>query len=111
MFLLKHLIETNFKLLSLINHFMNIAIVTSNRVYKPISISQAVKDVRFYLSATNITKVTYTTLTIFKAIELMENYSIFKQNIYDVIIVATMLENNINKIITVNDKDFSRILE
>ncbi len=85
-----------------------IAIVTSNRVYKPISISQAVKDVKFYLNATNVIKISYTNITILKAIELMEKYNISKQNIYDVVIVATMLENNITKIITINDKDFTK---
>lgn len=45
--------------------------------------------------------------TLDKIIELLKKYPVSAQNIFDLQPVATMLSNNITRIYTYNDKDFS----
>jgi predicted nucleic acid-binding protein len=44
-------------------------------------------------------------------IELIKKYPVNAQDIFDLQIVATMLSNNITRIYTYNEKDFSRYNE
>jgi predicted nucleic acid-binding protein len=49
--------------------------------------------------------------TLDKMIELIKKYQVSAQDIFDLQIVATMLSNNITRIYTYNEKDFSRYTE
>ncbi len=49
--------------------------------------------------------------TLEKMIELLKKYPVSAQDIFDLQLVATMLSNNITRIYTYNDKDFSRYSE
>ena len=50
-------------------------------------------------------------LDLMKTIELIKKYNITRQNIFDFVLVGIMIDHNIDKIFTVNDKDFSMIEE
>jgi predicted nucleic acid-binding protein len=88
------------------------AIVTDpKRVKKPISSSQAIKEVEKYFIAPNILKIFPNALSFKKLIELAKKYKVKKQEIFDLKLVATMLSNGINKIYTFNFQDFSKFRE
>ena len=84
------------------------AVVTNpKRVQNPLTPQEAKKDVEEYLSYSNIKKLSVKESTVRLAMELAEKYSISKQHIYDTQLVATMMENGVKKIFTVNTNDFS----
>lgn len=84
------------------------AVVTNpKQVQNPITPREARKDVEEYLSYSNIKKLSVTESTVRLAMELAEKYSIPKQHIYDTQLVATMIENGIKEVFTVNTDDFS----
>ncbi|MHB1687978.1 MAG: type II toxin-antitoxin system VapC family toxin [Ignavibacteriaceae bacterium] len=49
--------------------------------------------------------------TLDKIIELLKKYPVNAQDIFDLQLVATMLSNNITRIYTYNEKDFSKYAE
>ena len=84
------------------------AIVTNpKQVQNPLTSQEAKKDVEEYLFYSNIKKLSVKESTVKLAIELAEKYSITKQHIYDTQLVATLIENRVKKIITMNTDDFS----
>jgi len=88
------------------------AVVTnSKQVQNPLTSQEAKKDVEEYLSYSNIKKLSVKESTVRLAMELAKKYSITKQHIYDTQLVATMIENRVKKILTVNTDDFSIFTE
>ncbi|MEA1964602.1 MAG: PIN domain-containing protein [Candidatus Aerophobetes bacterium] len=83
------------------------AVTSSKQVRNPLTPEQAKKDIQEYLSYSNIEKLTIKESTLRLAIELAEKYNIIKQDIYDTQLVATMVENQVKKILMVNIDDFS----
>ena len=85
-----------------------LAVTTSSRrVEKPLSVVEAVDDVRHFLEASQIRKLPITEITAKHLSTLVNKYRIKAQTIFDAQIVAVMLENEISEIWTANDGDFS----
>ncbi|MCS7197681.1 MAG: type II toxin-antitoxin system VapC family toxin [Candidatus Bipolaricaulota bacterium] len=86
------------------------AIVTdSRRVRNPLSPGEALREVEAYSKAL---KVIYpSSAAIEKLKELIGKYKVKRQQIFDLFIVATMLEHNVDTIYTMNKKDFSQFSE
>ena len=83
------------------------AIITdSRRVEKPITIDEATQIVDFLVNSR--IKIIYSTpFTFLKTFELVKKYKISKQKIFDMILVALMIENKVHTIFTGNEKDFA----
>lgn len=64
-----------------------------------------------YLHAKNILKIYPGTEIIEKTLELLKRYKITKQEIFDLQLVATMLSNNITRLYSYNQADFSKFKE
>ena len=85
-----------------------LAVTTSSRrVEKPLSVVEAVDDVRHFLEASQIRKLPITEITAKHLSTLVNKYRIKAQTIFDAQIVAVMLENEMSEIWTANDGDFS----
>ena len=83
------------------------AVITDpRRVTYPDTPEVAAAKVREYLEARFIKKLWITPLVLRRMITLAEKYSVTRQNIFDTLLVATMLENGVYKIYTANDEDF-----
>lgn len=82
-------------------------ITNPKQVQNPLPASEAKKAVGEYLSYSNLKKLSIKESTVRLAIQLAEEHNITKQHFFDTQIVATMLENKVKKIFTVNTDDFS----
>ncbi|MBI5233966.1 MAG: type II toxin-antitoxin system VapC family toxin [Deltaproteobacteria bacterium] len=88
------------------------SIVTSKkRVTSPISPASAKEEIRKYLNAQGISKIYIKDTTPLLMAKLAEEHKITGQDIYDVLLLATMMDNKIKGIYTANDKDFKKYAE
>ena len=78
---------------------------------KPCSPGEAVRIVRGFWEADNIQKVYPNEATLDLTLDLVQRYRIKAMNFFDAQIVATMLENGVRTIYTVNGEDFSKFEE
>ena len=78
--------------------------IITEKISNPLSCNKAKKLINNYSTAFKI--LTYSQTTILKAITLKNE---FKIHFWDALIVATMEENNIDTIITENEKDFKKV--
>jgi len=85
--------------------------VTNAKNEIPLSPEKAKKEIKSYLRNDFIIKLSPREKTIRRMIDLAEIKKVKGQNIYDVQIVATMLDNGIRRIYTNNDKDFVKFEE
>jgi len=82
------------------------AIVTDNkRVENPVEPSEAIEVIEFIRNS-KIEVILPTIKTISILTQLLEKYNIRKQKIFDAVLAAMGIENNIKIILTRNDKDF-----
>lgn len=88
------------------------SIVTSRkRVVKPLPPSIAAREVENYLRADSITKVYMKATTPQRIVELAREFEVTGARIFDVQLIATMLDNGIRRIYTANEEDFERFGE
>lgn len=88
------------------------AIVTDpKRVANPRTQREAVAEVEKYLTSKNMLKIYPGPEIIGKTLDLLKNYEITKQEIFDLQLVATMLLNNVTRLYTYNPGDFSKFKE
>jgi predicted nucleic acid-binding protein len=80
--------------------------VVTKKVEKPISASAAETIVKGILAATQWMVIDRSPETVFRAIELVKFH---RAPLWDALIAACMLENNIKVIVTENERDFKRI--
>ena len=80
--------------------------VVTRFVKRPLSIEHAKEIVKGIIESENWIKVNYTVKTIEKALGLVEKFNI---GFWDALIVATMMENDIDVIYTENEKDFKKV--
>lgn len=87
------------------------AIITDiKRVEKPVTTEDAIKVIELLMnSKIEILYTTFKTLTILT--EILRKFKIIEQKIFDYVLVALVIENNINTILTRNEKDFENIKE
>ena len=87
------------------------SIITSNRVQKPLPAQIAFDEIDKYIADQRIKKIQFNGDALVTLRELAIKYNVTAQNIYDLKIVATMLANNVEEIITANKKDFEKFRE
>ena len=86
-----------------------IATCTNPKLFRPaLSPAQAVKELTTYWASAHIRKIFPKDRTIERMAELIARYRLSGQRIYDVFLVATMLDNDVRTIYTLNTKDFER---
>jgi len=78
----------------------------TKKIEKPISTTEAYHVIQEIMSMSNVKTLTTQKQTILKAISISTNYNI---HYWDALIVAVMQENDINTIITENEKDFQKV--
>ena len=87
------------------------AIITDpKRVEKPVTTAEAVEVMNF-IKTSDIKIILSTLNTIDILTGLLDKYNIKKQRIFDLVLAAMAIENNIETILTRNDKDFVMIKE
>lgn len=86
-------------------------ITSQKRVQKPLSSKEAVEEVKKYAQAEKLLKIHFNNCTVDIFCDLAAKYKIKAQDIYDLRIVATMLDNGVNEILTANDRDFNQYSE
>jgi len=85
------------------------AIITdSHRVSKPVKPKEAKELVETYMRARNIPKIYPRKSNLRSVVDLLSKYDISRQEIFDVVFVATLLDNGVDGIITRNTKHFSK---
>lgn len=82
-------------------------ITNSKRVERPLDQSSAVEVVTLYLQIGEIKLLSPSLDAYRRAIQLAEEYSISKAEIFDALLVATMEENGIEEILTANEGHFN----
>ncbi len=84
------------------------AIITdAKRVEKPLYPEEAKRILETYMNAKNIPKIYPRKSNLRNTLGLLK-YNIKKQEIFDAVFVATLLDNGVSGIITSNTKHFSR---
>ena len=86
-------------------------ITNPKRVRKPLNPEQAVEIIEAILESDAFIKIYPKIDTMRTTINIIKQYQIRANNFYDAQIVATMLDNNISLIYTVNVKDFETFKE
>jgi len=91
------------------NLYEFIAVVTDpKRVNRPLTLKRAVAVVKKYREATNIKKVYPLETNLDNFLKLISDYKVSKQDIFDLVLIATMRDNEINGIYTTEDKTFKK---
>jgi predicted nucleic acid-binding protein len=86
------------------------AISTNQNIFKkPLTYKQAVTKMKEFIA--RFTIVHEKESTIDALIALIGKYAVSRQQIHDMNIVATMVDNEINRLLTYNVKDFKQISE
>ena len=89
-----------------------IATCTNPKLFQPaLTAAQAAKEVTAYWAHPNLRKILPRDRTVERMVGLMERYRLTGQRIYDAFLVATMLDNDVRAIYTLNTKDFERYPE
>jgi len=87
------------------------AIITdSRRIENPITIDETIEIIDFLVDS-NITIIYSSSFGFLKTLELAKKYRIKRQEIFDMNLVALMIHNKIDTIITANDRHFRNIKE
>jgi predicted nucleic acid-binding protein len=85
------------------------AIITDpRRVEQPVELKEAREVIGAYIRARNVPKIYPRKSNLKNTFELLSKYNITKQEIFDVVFVATLLDNGVDGIITRNTKHFER---
>ena len=83
------------------------AVITDERLIKPaLTLSQAKKEIASYWSARQFRKIVPKDTTLTRVVSLLDRHSVKRGDIFDVFLVATMLDNEVRTIYTQNTKDF-----
>ena len=88
------------------------AIVTDlRRVSRPLNQRDAMLEMDKYFHSRNILKIYPGPEIIDRMMDLLKRYEIAKQEIFDLQLVATMLSNDVTRLYTYNQEDFSKFKE
>lgn len=83
------------------------SVVTDNRVVKPaLTPAQAKKELHTYWHVSRFRKIIPTDGTISRLVSLLDRHEVKRRDIFDVFLVATMLDHDVRIIYTQNVKDF-----
>lgn len=73
--------------------------------------SEALLEIEKYFRSKTILKIYPGPDIIERSLELLRRYEITRQEIFDLQLVATMLSNNVTRLYTFNQEDFSKYKE
>ena len=76
------------------------------RVEHPLTKEEAVGEIENYIRSENVIKILPRPDSFTRIIDLLKRYNVSRQQIFDLLLVATMLSNNIKRICTYNQNDF-----
>jgi toxin-antitoxin system PIN domain toxin len=86
-------------------------VITDRRRFdEPVSVAEAVALARLYLNRSNVECVDIGASSLERTFTLVEAHGLGRNRIADTLLVATLLENGVEELITCNDADF-RIFE
>lgn len=86
-------------------------ITSSKRIEKPLTPEVSWEEINKYARSENILKVGFSETALNILGNLSRKYKIIAQDIYDLKIVATMLANQVDTIVTINEDDFIKYSE
>ena len=78
------------------------------RVERPLDTHQAREILHSYLNAENLPKIYAKSTNLAGTIELLKSYKVKKQQIFDLILITTMIENEVFGIYTADEKFFKQ---
>ena len=85
------------------------AIVTDpKRVAKPLGIKQASSLLQNYIEAENLPKIFPKETNLTHLVHLIKKYKISKQEVFDAVLVATIMDNSVKTIYTADEKLFRK---
>ena len=88
------------------------SVITSpKRIEKPLTPEVSLGEIDKYVKSENILKVGFSETALNILGNLVRKYKITAQDIYDLKIVATMIANQVDTIVTVNEDDFVKYSE
>jgi len=83
------------------------AVCTNPRLFRPpLTVQQAGREVVAYWTASGFRKILPQESTVRRLVGLVEQHRLQGQRIFDAFLVATMLDNNVTTLYTLNTKDF-----
>lgn len=83
-----------------------VIITDPKRVEHPISPKEAQMTIELYMKAGNIKKIFPQKSNLENTLSLLKRYQLSRQNIFDVVLIATMLDNGVEGIYTANETHF-----
>lgn len=83
-------------------------ITDSKRVEKPLSAKDARKILLLYSNADNIPKIYSKSTNLAVTLELLKSVEVKKQQIFDLILVATIIENEVKGVYTADETFFKK---
>ncbi len=86
-------------------------ITSSKRIENPLTPEVSLREISKYVKSENILKVGFSETALNILSELARKYKVVAQDIYDLKIVATMIANQVDTIVTVNERDFIKYSE
>ncbi len=85
------------------------AIITDpKRVESPILPKEAQETIRLYMMASNVKKIFSQKTNLQNTLSLLKKYETSKQNIFDLVLIATMMDNGVEGIYTANEAHFKQ---
>lgn len=78
------------------------------RVEKPVEPKEAKEIIETYVRARNIPKIYPRKSNLRNVLDLLSKYNISRQGIFDIVFIATLLDNSVDGIVTRNTKHFGR---
>lgn len=85
------------------------AIITDpKRVESPIPYKEAQKTIELYMKSSNIKKIFPLSANLQNTLSLLKKHNVVRQNIFDLVLVATMMDNGIKGIYTTNETHFKQ---
>ncbi|MFA5805901.1 MAG: PIN domain-containing protein [Melioribacteraceae bacterium] len=87
------------------------SVTNPKRLEHPFSQEEAMREMEKYFQSKRILKIHPQPETMTIVFDFLKRYKVVRQEIFDLYIVATMLSNNVTRIYTYNEKDFSKYAE
>jgi len=85
------------------------AIITDGkRVERPLDRKRALGIIELFISSNNLKKIFLQRTNLSNVLKIVRNYNITSQNIFDAVLVATMLDNRVTGIYTSNERHFNK---
>ena len=88
------------------------SIVTDpKRIEKPLTYQEAAALIQKYIEAENLPKIFPRETNLANLLELIKRYRVRKQEVFDAVLVATMIDNYIKVIYTGDERFFKKLAE